>query len=175
MKHQKNTEFRKRSRGSLLIISLFLSLILLIMGMAFLSMKVLQYQSSSLTGYSSQAVALAEAGMNDAKAKLEKDPGFPPFNDKNQTAFSYSENLYDVDETTKLGAFDVAIDSSQKGTPYFIIKVASCGTLLSSEGKILARRKLSAELDVSQKLRDNASLDNPNFYRFINWQDSGSL
>jgi hypothetical protein len=166
---------RNNRRGSLLITSLFLSIILLIMGVCFLTMKALQYQSGSLAGLSSRAGAIAEAGIMDAKLKLEKDLEFPRADSPaDQTEFSYAENFFDLDGASRLGSYAVVIDTKKRVSPWYIIRITSIGTL-GPLNQPLARRKIYAELDVSPQLRGNPSSPNPNYFRLINWQDSGSL
>jgi hypothetical protein len=167
-----------RKAGYMLIISLFLSVILLIMGMALLSVKVLQNQGSSLMEYSGRALAIAEAGIAEAKAKLERDPEFPPPGDADQRIFSYSEDISDIDGTA-LGSYAVTIDSTWKDYPYFIIKVTSVGT----SGPLAApyaRRVITAELDISWNVgrtpdSRTAAPTNAHYFKWTNWQDSGSL
>ena len=161
-------------RGSMLIISLLLSLILLLMGICFLTVKTLQYQGGALTGRFAAASALAETGMEDARIKLEKDPEFPPPGDEDQAIFSYSEEFYDIDEVTRAGTYTVTIDSTYKDSPYKILKITSYA-IVGTIDDPLAMRRITSELDISPTMRDNPAVPNPNYFKYINWQKSGSI
>jgi len=165
---------RKIERGSLLITCLLLSLVLLILGMAFLAVKSMRYKGSAMAAAYAQVSAIAEAGIEDARIKIAKDPEFPPPGDKDQNVFCYSENLFDIDGTTLIGTYTVTIDSSMNCPPYLVIRITSTG-LAGPLGEPYAKKTIEAELDMSKTLRDNAAAVNPNFFRFINWKESGSL
>ncbi|MHC9539749.1 MAG: hypothetical protein AB9903_09515 [Vulcanimicrobiota bacterium] len=165
---------RKREKGSLLIMSLLLSLVLLILGMAFLTVKSMRYKGSAMAGAYAQVSAIAEAGIEDARIKIAKDPEFPPPGDKDQNVFCYSESVLDIDGTTLIGTYTVTIDSSMNYPPYLVIRITSTG-LAGPLEEPYAKKTIETELDMSEKLRDNPAAVNPNFFRFINWKESGSL
>jgi hypothetical protein len=142
------------------------------MGVSFLTIKEMQYKSAVFLERSVMAGLIAEAGMEDARIKLEKDFDFPPRGDEDQTLLAYSEPFYDMDGTTLIGHYAILIDISRKEPPYFIIRITSIGTVGDADAP-LARRKIVAELDIPT-IR-GGSTTNPDFFRYINWQDSGSL
>jgi hypothetical protein len=171
----KMEKVKRKKKGYLLITSMFLSLILLIMGMSFLGVKTMQYGGSGLIGSSLLADGIAQAGMEEAKLKLEKDLLFPPPGDEAQKIFSYSEDFLDIDGVTNLGSYTVTIDSRKKDAPYLLVVITSAGTAGPAD-KALARRKITAEVDVSPTVRGSSpAASNPRYFQFINWLDSGGL
>lgn len=190
----------KAPRGFMIVAALFLVLILLIMSLAFLSKKVLQYRGAVLLKHSALARALAEAGLEDARVKLERDLAFPPPGGEDQEVFSYTEDVYDG--TTRLGSSTVTVDTTWETTPYAVIRITSRGIAGPAEDP-LAVRELVAELDVapdtgrtlphpqivyrerpSKPLENwfadpkDASGDpttvNPNYFRYLLWVDRGN-
>lgn len=157
---------RIRLRGSALIAVLLLLVVLLILGMAFLTQQSLFYRASSEAQLSVAARAIAEAGLEDARGKLEKDLDFPPEADPDQKIFTYSEVLTDITDSREIGQYAVTVDFTNK-EKNGIIAVTSVGTLT---GKNNARRILYIELDVSGDI-----LTNPNFFRIAQFEDRGGL
>jgi len=164
---------RRRRSGFLLVAALLISIILLTMGMALLGTRVTQYKSALLVAPAAQARAIAEAGMEDAKIKLEKDLLFPPPGADEQTSFTYAEPFTDVDGTSVLGSYTVTVDIAKKNGPFFIYRLTSTSVVGSAE-KPTAMRTITAELDVSPRVR-GGSMTNPGYYKLINWQDLGGL
>ncbi len=107
---------------------------------------------------------LAEAGLEDARIKLEKDGTFPPLADPAQTLFTYSESLTDIAGTTELGRYSVTVDISRRAQNG-IIAIRSEGSLSQSPSY---RRVLYAELDLSGDLSTN-----PNYFRYLHIEDRG--
>jgi type II secretory pathway pseudopilin PulG len=155
-----------RPRGSALIAVLLLLVVLLILGMAFLTQQSLLYRASSQAQLSVAARAIAEAGLEDARGKLEKDLDFPPDADPDQKIFTYTEVLTDITDTREIGQYAVTVDFTNR-TKNGIISITSVGTLA---GDTNARRILYAELDVSDDLATN-----PNFFRYAQFEDRGGL
>jgi Tfp pilus assembly protein PilX len=156
----------QRSKGSALIAVLLLLVILLILGMAFLTQQSLLYRASSEAQLSVAARAIAEAGLEDARGKLEKDLDFPPDADPEQKIFTYSEALTDITNSTELGRYAVTVDYTNKDKNG-IIAVTSVGTLSDQSN---ARRILYMELDVSDDF-----FTNPNYFRVVQFEDRGGL
>ena len=69
---------RYGQRGSTLVMALFISVLLLIVGLGFLGQREGQYQAAQEQVYFVRAKALADAGLQDALGKLAKDIEFPP-------------------------------------------------------------------------------------------------
>jgi len=139
-----------------------LAVVLVMMGQGLLARRVAQYRwaESTLLGY--QALALAESGLEDARAKLGKDPLFPPPNSDEQVLFSYWEDLGEA------GSYRVEIDRSYVGEPYQVLVVRATG-YVGSPVEPLAVRTVRAELDVNPRHRSAVMTPNPDFYRFITW------
>ncbi len=183
---------RKKSdcSGALLIATLFLSLILLIMGMALLGIRASQKKSAVETGYSIQARHFAEAGMEDAKIKLQKCINFPE-SLENQDEFSYREEITDFNGKP-LGIYCVTIDLKSRESAKFVsvTTVGISGVLVDNpsneEGKSylkigsdgtkylkpLAKRVIMATMPTDDPT-DTSIV--PNYgYKYINYRDGGS-
>jgi hypothetical protein len=161
-------------KGSVLIASLFLTIILMILGMAFLAVKASQYKKSTMRKDYALVNSIARAGMEDARIKMEKDQDFPPPGDDDQKVFSYWEIFYDIDGITILGTYCVTIDSTMAAAPYQIVKITSIGFAGPLE-KPVVKKKIEAELDIAQKMRTNPNVANPDYFKLVNWQESGTL
>lgn len=157
--------FQDHRRGSVLIAVLLLLVILLILGLAFLTQQSLLYSATSQAQFSVAARAVAEAGLEDARGKLEKDLDFPPAADPDQKIFTYSEPLTNL-SGREVGQYTITIDQTNR-KKNGIIAVTSVGSLA---GTSTARRILYAELDVS-----GTFLTNPQFFTFVHFEDRGGL
>lgn len=158
---------RNRSAYAI-VLTLFLGIILLLLGIGFLNKRITQYRGSHQTAYQIQALSLARAGMEDARVKLWKDWDFPPEAGLSQKEFAYTEQLSPTESYT------VIIDLSLRNSPFRILRIASIGTAGPMTAP-LARRKLEAELDISPFLRNNPAASNPEFFEWVNWVDRGAF
>ena len=155
-----------QTRGSTLIVVLLLLTVLLLLGMAFLTQQSHLFGASSQAQFSVVARALAEAGLEDARVKLEKDPNFPPPADPNQPVFTYSEQVTNITNTENIGQYSVSIDVSKRESNE-IIAVTSIGSVGDNAN---TQRVLYAELDLSGDLGSNS-----HFFRFVHFEDRGAL
>lgn len=152
-------------RGSAIIAVLMLVSMFFVMGVAMLSSQSMAYRGAAQARAGQQALALAQAGLEDARSKLEKDPFFPPPGALDQKSFTYTEDLTDLDGKAA-GRYQVTIDRTRAAEPYLILTVTSVG--IQGEGtENSARKRLTAELDVSKTLRTDPTLKNPNCYRIL--------
>ena len=103
-------------RGFLLIVAMLLCLMLVVLGMGFLGKRGGQYQAALEQARAGQARAVAEAGIEDAMLKLNKDLFFPPPGDQDQLQFSYSEELTDL-KGDVVGTYYVTVDSRRASSP----------------------------------------------------------
>ena len=117
-----------------------------------------------------QARALAEAGLEDARAKLGKDLKFPPLPTVEQPVFSYAEMVYDLDDTP-VGRFQIKIDQSLDQAPYFVLRLTSTG-LLGASDHPLSQVTLTRTLDSCPYLRSAPSLPNPQRYRVLSQEET---
>lgn len=124
-----------------MIAVLLLLSVLLTMGLALQASQVERYRGASSATQRAVALSLAEAGLEDARVKLEKDPLFPPPGTTEQEQFTYSE---DLDEQ---GSYTVTIDRTYAGAPHRILLLRSVGCA-GKRGSPLARHALIAELDL---------------------------
>lgn len=102
----------RHRRGFALIMVLLLIILLVTIGMAFMGKRSPQYDAAYQAALQVQARALAEAGLEDAHQKLMKDLFFPPLGDRNQTVFSYSEEVTEVGTGDVVGYYFVTVDFS---------------------------------------------------------------
>ncbi len=152
-------------RGVILIVVLLLLVILLVLGMGFLTQQRHLHGAARRSHSAVLARALAEAGLEDARAKLEKDLDFPPSADPSQKVFSYSEQMTKLDGSS-FGRYTVTIDHT-KVEQNGVIVLTSVGSL---GGDDPTQRVLYAELDVSGDPSSNAR-----FFRFVHFEDRGGL
>ncbi len=101
-----------RRRAFALIVVLMVLVMLVIVGMALMGRRAPQYEAAQQANLEIQARALAEAGIADARVKLEKDPNFPPVGDRDQKIFSYSEPVFSLQPPGDLvGYYLVTVDT----------------------------------------------------------------
>lgn len=143
----------KTRRGSALVAVLVSLTIFAILGAALLQRQRLAYSEATHGKQGLQALALSQAGLEDARLKLEKDYRFPPPGDPSQTSFDYSETLLDWNGKV-VGKYQVCIDRSHAREPHYIVRVESIGFVTSQSGEN-HRSGLVAEFDVSPTRRTN--------------------
>lgn len=157
----------KRRRGFALIASLLLCVILFALGTGLLSKQSAQYEAALRLTRMAGARALAQAGLEDALAKLRRDPEFPPLTSEDQQEFAYTEEL--SDGGNPLGSYHVRIQRALHLKPWRILRITSQGRVGN------ARYNLRGELDISPKLRtDYVSTNNPNLMKWIQIEDLGA-
>jgi hypothetical protein len=143
------------------MMSIFLLLILLFAGLAFLSSKSSAYRGAAAAGPALIARGLAQAGMEDARVKLQKDLFFPPVvGEHEQNLFSYTENLSASGSSELTGTYTVSIDTRLAAPPYNVIRVTSIGRWAPPSGSS-ASHVISAEM----------LLTGADAYRYSNWQE----
>lgn len=131
-------------RGMLMIVALLVLGVALVAGIGLMSSQVANYRGVNAVEEQAQALALAQAGLEDARVKLEKDLDFPPAGDPAQKLFTYSEDL--VVGGKRLGSYRVSIDTSFVSTDYDMIRITSTGLVGPSEDP-RAQRTLKVDLD----------------------------
>jgi len=161
-----------RGYGLLVVVILF-SMMLLVLGIYLLDIKVIQYRTSVLEGDYFIARGLAEAGMEDARAKLNRDAAFPPLIG-DRMVFTYQDPVTDPDSGENIGTYVVTINLAKVEAPDYLVGISSLG-LVGDPDKPRAQRELNALLDVSEKDRDAPLQPNPEYFRLIRWEDSGGL
>jgi hypothetical protein len=158
----------------MLVITLFLAVLFLILGMGFLTQRVTQYRGSFRAAEAVQALACARAGLEDVRTKLNVDYNFPPPGADDQPVFSYCEVLTDLASNTPVGSYTVSIDTTYRQAPYSLLRITIVGQA-GDPTEPVARRKLYAELDISPTLRDDPTTANLEFFNFIQVVDLGNL
>lgn len=147
-----------RRRGMLLIVALLVLGVALLAGMGLMSSQVSNYRGVHAAEDAAMALCLAQAGLEDARLKLERDPLFPPQGDgdliepdnpgdkpQEQTLFTYSEDM--MLDGRRIGCYRVSLDSSFVSA-YQFVRIISNGLVGASEAPS-AQRVLKVDLDVS--------------------------
>lgn len=137
-----------KQRAFTIVVAILVTVLLAVIGFGLLASQSIQARGAHLVPLVSQARALAEAGMEDARVKLEKDPWFPfPAGDE-QSVISYTEELSSISAPGDvLGSYTVTVDRSHRRLPSRLMLVTSVGTV----GEIRnprARYVLRAEYEV---------------------------
>ncbi len=140
---------RRGPRGSLLIVVLLITAVLFVGGLALSVQQQKRYAAAVTETQSLQALSLAEAGLEDVRVKLDKDPDFPPKGTPDQTAFTYSEALLGEDGQ-KLGSYTVTVDSRYAAPPFEFFLVRSQGEVDGTrESQIV--KIITGEVDVATR------------------------
>lgn len=150
---------------------MLMALLLFIVGLAFLGHKALEYRSAAQIQLAVQAKALAEAGMEDVRIKLQRDLDFPP--DVAESTTGYRENLVVAGQV--VGSYTITLDGTYRAAPYLIYRVTSLGEVGSTSQRSVCRRMMKAEIDVSQLVRTAPANTNPDYRQLVNFQDLGNL
>lgn len=116
------------------------------------------------------------AGMEDARVKLEKDPFFPPVGGFGQNTFTYSEDVMDPEDASRMvGIFSVTVDLSRKEEPYRMVRVQSIGQVVerrAPDAPPRAAYRIYAEIDVASFERGGApNVPNPRLFQYIEWKE----
>ena len=132
-------------------------------------------RSSARQVLAAQSLALAEAGMEDARLKLQQDLFFPPPTSDEQPRFHYVEEFSEPvasGASGLAGSFEVTVDVTWAQPPQQIVKVISVG-VVGPRDRPLSVRRVSAEYDLALQDRSDASRPNPTCGRYLHWLDEG--
>lgn len=171
----------KGRRGAVLITALLILAVIFVLGVGLLYRRLEQYRAAMSASQAAQARALALAGLEQVRVKLDKDPLFPLPGAIDQSRFAFSETVVDASEQP-VGSFTVELDSSRAGPPYYVLVVVSTGVVASGDpsSPILARRILRQELDVAPDLTagvrgaaEPPQYTNPGYWEVISLTDLG--
>lgn len=167
---------RGGKRGAVLVFALLLSTLLLVVGVGFIALRGLEYGSVSELQDRAQARELAMAGMEDARVKLEKDPFFPPVGGFGQYTFTYSEDVFDPEDASRLiGLFTVTVDNRQKEEPFRLIRIQSIGQVVdrrAPDAPVRATYRILAEIDVASFERGGSlGQANSRLYQYLDWKE----
>lgn len=138
-----------RRRAFLLITALLISLVLLLLGMGFLGSQADRYRGVQRSGEIAKARAMAVAGLEDARLKIQNDIRFPPPMAAGQTVFSYGEATTIGDTPEPLpGGYGVVIETAYRNDPNFeVLLITSTGTI-GDPNNPLAQYQLKAEMSM---------------------------
>lgn len=155
----------KFRRGSTLILALLIVGVIFLAGLGFLAQAAEQYKAAGSAGRSTQALALAEAGLQDALTKLRRDWDFPPRSADDQVVFTYLESLRNT-KNEVVGSYEVAIDRRlviQKKDVLIIRSTGRIGSLQEPE----AERVLQIEFDLDKS--------RSTYFKIVSWTDLGGF
>lgn len=168
---------RPSRRAFILALSLLLCVLLLVLGVGFLGKRAAQSAAANSEGLSAAARALAEAGLEDARVKLDKDMFFPPPADEDQKFFSYGEKMTDVAGTT-VGFYFVDLDLQFATAPdppdpshSSVIRVTSIGSVGEDPNAPRAMVTLRMEVDVDEGRAGPPPEPPTRPFRIIDWVD----
>jgi len=115
--------WRQERKGSAFLIVVFIAALLAVLVAGMLQMATEQIQLMRNQIYAAEALATAEAGMNDAFAEIREDDEWDEgFEDKSFAGGSYS---VDVDEYDGDGSSDLTIISEGISSQGFVARVAA--------------------------------------------------
>lgn len=154
-----------RQRAFMLITCLMLAVVMLVVVLGMMGSRGPHQEATASLRHHLQALSLAEAGLENARAKLAKDVKFPPVPSPEQPYFSCSEAVYDIDNTV-VGVFQVHIDQELEQAPYFVYRITSVGTL-GDLARPLAQTRLYEEVDNCPFDRLDPAVPNPRRYQVL--------
>ena len=134
----------RRRKGMLIVVALLVLGVALVAGMGLMTSQVSNYRGVKAVEDAAQALCLAQAGLEDARLKLERDLDFPPKGDPGQTLFTYSEDVLLAGK--RIGAYRVSIDTALQSSDYDMIRIISTGLVGPGEDPS-AQRTLKVDLD----------------------------
>ena len=156
-------------KGFVLPMCLLLSILFLVMVLGMLGSRGPQQEAAANLRLHQQARHLAQAGLEDFRVKLGKDIKFPPPPSPDEPFFSYSEGVYDVDDSL-VGVYQVKVDQSLNQGPYFVFRVTSVG-ILGQPSTPLAQVRLHQEIDTCPFDRSNPLITNPRRHQVLSQEE----
>lgn len=135
-----------RRRGMLLVVALLVLGVALVAGMGLMASQVSNYRGINSVEDSALALCLAQAGLEDARLKLERDLDFPPTGNPDQILFTYSEDV--LVGGKRIGSYRVGVDTAFRSSDYDMVRVTSTG-LVGSQSDPTAQRTIKIDLDTS--------------------------
>lgn len=135
----------RRRQGFALILALLMSSLLLVLGMGFMQKQSYRYRLARLSADAITAKALAMAGIENSRVKMQHDLLYPPPDDRYHDEYSFREPVYDFGTPPKeVGSYEVTVDRRWMDPPYQVIVITSVGIPIETN----ARYSIRAELDV---------------------------
>jgi hypothetical protein len=156
---------RHSERAATLVLALFVVAVIFVAGLGFAERSQAQYRASVQTGRAASAMALAEAGIQDALTKLRRDWAFPPASAEDQTAFSYQDSLTNSRGET-VGSYQVEMDLSKMKREHKLLLIRSRGRL-GPPSEPLSERSIEVEIDMEPT--------RPTYFQVLNWTDLGGF
>ena len=141
-----------RLRGVALLGVLLTLVLLLVLGMGYLSQQMYRYRSASQLRLRLEAQQLAESGWRECELKLLKDNGFPPPADPDQSVFSFSEVVNDS-SGRRNGFYHVRIDRRFEIREQILLITVQGEVCPPGVEQGLARYSLRGEWDLAQPSR----------------------
>lgn len=151
--------------GAALVLTLFVVAIIFVAGLGFLSSSVSEYRAAAQAGLGAQSLALAEAGIQDALLKLQRDQNFPPQSSEDQLVYTYQDTLENSRGDT-IGTYEVNIDRTAYVLAQQLLIIRSTGRL-GTLAAPTAERTLEVEIDMNP--------DRTTYFRVVSWNDLGGF
>lgn len=158
-------------------------MILLLTGFGLLTSQESRYAAVSRTAEVTQAKALALAGLEDCRLKLQNDVRFPPNLGPKQVYFAYAETLDIPGPPVIRGNYQIIMDMTHYTqqdpanptivNPYQVIQITAIGTI-GDPLRPTAQYRIKAEVDMSEVVRGTNN-PNPEFCKFTHIEDESSI
>ena len=155
-------------RRAFLIQALLLLVILLVLCLAVLGRQPYNYSSARQTLKLAQARALAQAGMEEVRVKLNKDLSWRRLGEVG--ALTYLEEMRDPISGERVGAYRVTVNQEWSQPDFEILRLESEGMVGELE-RPEARLVISSLLDLRESARDGTGDPNPDFFRWLEWNE----
>jgi type II secretory pathway pseudopilin PulG len=156
---------RVSRRAAALVLTLFVVAIIFVAGLGFLSRSAADYQAAARAGSATEALAVAEAGLQDALAKLQRDLQFPPPSSNDQAVYAYQDTLENSGGEV-VGSYEVVVDRRAFVLSEEILVIRSTGRL-GDPTDPKARRTVEIEIDMN---RSRAT-----YFQIVSWTDLGGF
>ena len=151
-----------------LVQALLLLVLLFVLCLAILGRQTHSYSAARQSLLQAQARALAVAGVENLRVKLNKDYEWRRLGQVG--AVSYVEEVRDPQGGTRVGAYRVTLNQVWSQPDFEVLKIESEG-LLGDLEKPEARLVISALMDIRPEPRSGAGSENPDLFRFIEWNE----
>ena len=143
---------RLKARGVALLGVLLTLVLLLVLGMGYLTQQMYRYRSAGQVRLRLEAEQLAHLGWCETELKLRKDSNFPPAADPDQSDFGFSESVLNADGKRR-GFYHLHIDRRFALREQLLIIRCQGEVCPAGQEQGLARYTLKVEWDLAQPAR----------------------
>ncbi len=149
-----------------LIQALLLIALLLVFCLGLLGRQPLAYSGAKQTSKMLQARQLALAGVEDIRVKLERD--YQTRQLGQVRSVNYVEDVFNGSET--IGSYHVTVNQELQDTPFELLQIECEGLLGKDRQHPESRVVISTLFDLRKENRQGPG-NNPNYFRFIEWNE----